>query len=309
MEEIIMKDTDTVKDAVPSRHVIPVFAGAKLLKGYVLDDQDKLWILDVEDNFVPAPIKERTWDGGKFHGLRVGFSSQPKCDHMSLEQIITGSKAKSAEYEERYGRAMVPETRFREDVKGSYKTVVPVYTGDQVAPNFYMGAFDPILYYLKDGILTDVKDGVAAIDTFNEWMITSTIRFYRSAEDTNDVPGFNYAECVPLWRAGRYLGASELQQMVLHVPAVGNVSHSETNSQRPIWNGKPPVEASFNDTDVQTAVLYMRAAMERRGFNAHQIDFATNEFIRMCQTHQIRGYAAALAFDINGGPRWMGGMF
>ena len=30
------------------------------------------------------------------------------------------------------------------------------------------------------------------------------------------------------------------------------------------------------DGDVQLAVRYMRMAMEARGFNAHQIDFATN---------------------------------
>ena len=30
------------------------------------------------------------------------------------------------------------------------------------------------------------------------------------------------------------------------------------------------------DGDVQTVVRYMRMAMEARGFNAHQIDFATN---------------------------------
>ena len=230
MVETIKKNTTTVKGAVPSRHVIPVFAGDKLLKGYVLDDQDKLWILDVEDNFVPAPTKEMRAVDKAFHCLRVGFSwCQPERDYMSLEQIILSSRAHRAEYEERYGRTVVPVTRFREGVEGSYKTVVPVYIGYRVIPNFYMNAFDNILYYLKDGILMDAKGATENGQILPaEQLINSTISFYCYADMCarfNQGMWFQpsactlpvVAECVPVWRAGRYLGATELQQMVLGV--------------------------------------------------------------------------------------------
>lgn len=301
MVETIKKNTTTVKGAVPSRHVIPVFAGDKLLKGYVLDDQDKLWILDVEDNFVPAPTKEMRAVDKAFHCLRVGFSwCQPERDYMSLEQIILSSRAHRAEYEERYGRTVVPVTRFREGVEGSYKTVVPVYIGYRVIPNFYMNAFDNILYYLKDGILMDAKGATENGQILPaEQLINSTISFYCYADMCarfNQGMWFQpsactlpvVAECVPVWRAGRYLGATELQQMVLHVPAVGNATRSEAGLQQPSWNGKPAVGTPFNDMDVQTAVFHMRRAMQARGFDAYQIDFATNEFARLCQTRQFR---------------------
>lgn len=315
MKETI-ENTTTAEDSVPSRHVVPVFAGAKLLKGYVLDDQDKLWILDVEDNFVPAPVKE-TWTGDKvFHDLCVGFSwCQPERNHMSLEQIILGSKAKSAAYEKRYGRTMVPETRFRETGKGSYKTVVPVYDGNQVVPNFYMDVYrrpyNSILYYLKDGILMDVKGAMQNGQFIPAgWLISNTVQYYRSAEDAFDVPSFKFADLfqrsqpgmspqtciwtlpevadrVPVWRAGRYLGASELQQMVLHVPAVGNSTGGVTGLQQPSGNGNPAAGAPGN-TDVGTATACMSLAMAARGFSRYQIDSVVNEFTTMCLTRQTR---------------------
>lgn len=301
MVETIKKNTTTVKGAVPSRHVIPVFAGTKLLKGYVLDDQNKLWILGIDDNFVPAPIKEMRVGGEAFRCLRVGFSwCQPERDYMFLEQIIACSKAKSAEYEERYGRTVVPVTRFREGVEGSYKTVVPVYIGYRVIPNFYMNVFDNILYYLKDGILMDVKGATENGQIFTATqLINSTISFYcyadMCARFQQGIP-FQTSACAlsevvergPVWCAGRYLGASDPQQMVLHVPPVGNATRSEAGLQQPSWNGKPAVGTPFNDMDVQTAVFHMRRAMQARGFDAYQIDFATNEFARLCQTRQFR---------------------
>ena len=319
MVETIEKNSTLNRGGVPSRHVIPVFAGDKLLKGYVLDDQNKLWILDVNDNFVPAPTKEMLIAGKAVHYLRVGYSwCQSERDHMPLEQIIDGSKAKSAEYEERYGREMVPVTRFREGVEGSYKTVVPVYIGYRVIPNFYMDAFDNILYYLKDGILMDVKGATENGQILPaEQLINLTISFYCYADMCarfNQGMWFQpsactlpvTAECVPLWCAGRYLGASELQQMVLHVPAVGNGARSEAGLQQPSWNGKPAVGAPVNDTDVQDAVFYMREALAARGFNTHQIDFATNEFVRLCQTRPGQWPATA---EFANSLRRTGGMF
>lgn len=321
MVETIKKNTTTVKGAVPSRHVIPVFAGDKLLKGYALDDQDKLWILDVEDNFVLAPTKEMRAVDKAFHCLRVGFSwCQPERDYMSLEQIILSSRAHRAEYEERYGRVVVPVTRFREDVKGSYKIVVPVYIGYRAVPNFYMDVFDNSLYYLKDGILTDTNGAVINGQLFPaQQLINSTISFYCYADmcarfqqgmlfQSSACSLSEVAERGPLWCAGRYLGASELQQMVLHVPPVSNATRSEAGLQQPSWNWKPEVDAPVNDLDVQTAVLYIRSAMMVRGFDAHQIDFATNEFVRLCQTRQTQWPATAPVFNVNNNPRWTGTM-
>lgn len=314
MVETIEKNTTPIKGAVPSRHVVPVFAGDKLLKGYVLDDQNKLWILDVGDNFVPAPTKEMLVAGKAVHYLRVGYSwCQSERDHMSLEQIIDCSKAKSAEYEERYGRTLVPVTRFREGVEGSYKTVVPVYIGYQVVPNFYMGVFDNILYYLKDGILMDVKGATVNGQIFTDTqLINLTITFYCYADTcarlqqgitfqtSTPQTASEVVERGPLWCAGRYLGASELQKMALHVPAADNTTRSEAGLQQPSWNGKPAVGTPVNDPDVQAVILCMRTAMAARGFNTHQIDLATNEFVRLCQTRPSQWPATAPGFANNG---------
>ena len=145
------------------RHVVPAFVDGRRLSGFVLDDQDKLWILDLEDNFVPAPISKirssyESKDFERIPGISLNFDrTWHKSNCFSLEKIVTDTRANSAEYENSHGRQMVPVSRFHAlNVSVFGLMVVPVRYNGKFIPDYYLGANFPELFHMDNGILKPV---------------------------------------------------------------------------------------------------------------------------------------------------------